>query len=160
MGETAAQVYVMPVEFRRTIPILRIFDIAKAREFYLDFLGFRVDWEHRFEPERPLYMQISRGDLVIHLSEHHGDGTPGTIVFVDMVGLKEFHREISSKRYRYLRPGIQRMPWSADSMTVLDPFGNQIRFSEYLKPDMVGDLKKAPGRSRNGKSPLTKKRSR
>ena len=27
----------------RTIPVLRIFDEAKAREFYLDFLGFRWD---------------------------------------------------------------------------------------------------------------------
>jgi Glyoxalase superfamily protein len=36
------------------IPILRIFDVTKAREFYLDFLGFRVDWEARFnEPIDP-----------------------------------------------------------------------------------------------------------
>jgi catechol 2,3-dioxygenase-like lactoylglutathione lyase family enzyme len=34
----------------KTTPILRIFDEAKAREFYVDFLGFKVDWEHRFEP--------------------------------------------------------------------------------------------------------------
>ncbi|HBO82442.1 MAG TPA: glyoxalase/bleomycin resistance/extradiol dioxygenase family protein, partial [Cupriavidus sp.] len=27
------------------IPILRIFSVEKAREFYLDFLGFQVDWE-------------------------------------------------------------------------------------------------------------------
>jgi hypothetical protein len=29
-------------------PVLRCFDEAKTREFYLDFLGFKVDWEHRF----------------------------------------------------------------------------------------------------------------
>lgn len=34
------------------IPILRIFDEAKAREFYVGFLGFTVDWKHRFEPIR------------------------------------------------------------------------------------------------------------
>ncbi len=43
----------MAVEFRRATPILRIFDIAKAREFYLGFLGLSVDWEHRFRRERP-----------------------------------------------------------------------------------------------------------
>lgn len=42
------------------IPILRIFDEAKAKEFYFDFLGFRLDWEHRFEEGLPLYMQRSR----------------------------------------------------------------------------------------------------
>ena len=36
------------MKFGAETPILRIFDIAKAREFYLDFLGFAVDWEHRF----------------------------------------------------------------------------------------------------------------
>jgi catechol 2,3-dioxygenase-like lactoylglutathione lyase family enzyme len=34
----------------RITPILRIFDDAKAREFYVGYLGFEVDWEHRFEP--------------------------------------------------------------------------------------------------------------
>ncbi len=41
-------------------PILRIFDEAKAREFYVDFLGFSVDWEHRFGDNFPQYMQVSR----------------------------------------------------------------------------------------------------
>ena len=43
------------------IPIFRIFDVAKAHEFYLGYLGFKIDWEHRFEPGMPLYTQISRG---------------------------------------------------------------------------------------------------
>jgi hypothetical protein len=32
-----------------TIPILRIFSVEKAKEFYCGFLGFTVDWEHRFD---------------------------------------------------------------------------------------------------------------
>jgi len=43
----------------QTVPILRIFDVAKAKEFYLDYLGLRADREHRFEPGLPLYMQVS-----------------------------------------------------------------------------------------------------
>ena len=50
----------MTVRVGAATPILRIFDIAKAREFYLEYLGYTVDWEHRFAPELPLYMQISR----------------------------------------------------------------------------------------------------
>ena len=147
----------MPVEFRRTVPILRIFDVDKAKEFYLGFLGFSLDWEHRFEPETPVYMQISRGELVLHLSEHHGDGTPGTTVFVDMVGLKEFHHEIASKGYKYLRPGIERAPWNADVMTVLDPFSNRIRFNEFISPKAGEALKKSP---RSQKKAADRKRAR
>lgn len=48
------------MRFGKTTPILRIFDEAKAREFYEGFLGFKVDWEHRFEPDLPLYLQVSK----------------------------------------------------------------------------------------------------
>ena len=37
----------------QTIPILRIFDVGKAREFYVGFLGFTVDWGHRFDDQAP-----------------------------------------------------------------------------------------------------------
>ncbi|MFP3560523.1 glyoxalase superfamily protein, partial [Paraburkholderia sp. SIMBA_049] len=37
------------------VPIIRIFSEDKAREFYVDFLGFSVDWEHRFGDNFPLY---------------------------------------------------------------------------------------------------------
>ena len=66
------------MSFGKTTPILRIFDEIKAVEFYVDFLGFKIDWQHRFEPNFPLYLQVSRGDCVLHLSEHHGDSTPGS----------------------------------------------------------------------------------
>ena len=119
-----------PETFDKVIPILRIFDVAKAREFYVGFLGMAVDWEHRFSEEAPLYMQVSRGDLALHLSEHHGDACPGSTVFVRMTGLKGYHQEITSKGYTYLRPGIERAPWKARCMEVIDPFGNRIRFNE------------------------------
>ena len=54
----------MTTRFNRTIPVLRMFDVAKAREFYLDFLGFLVVFEHRFEPDFPLYMRISLGGIL------------------------------------------------------------------------------------------------
>lgn len=125
----------MTETFLQTVPILRIFSVDKAREFYVGFLGFTVDWEHRFDPAAPLYMQVSRGALVLHLSEHHGDATPGSTAFVRMEGLAAYHREITAKGYGYLRPGIQRMPWNADMMEVTDPFGNRLRFNEYLSGD-------------------------
>jgi hypothetical protein len=33
--------------FTKTIPILRILDETKAKEFYVDFLGFKLDWGNR-----------------------------------------------------------------------------------------------------------------
>jgi len=44
----------------QAIPIIRIFDEAKAKEFYLEFLGMSLDWEHRFEPGFPMAISGSR----------------------------------------------------------------------------------------------------
>jgi catechol 2,3-dioxygenase-like lactoylglutathione lyase family enzyme len=122
----------VPATFLQTVPIVRIFDEAKAREFYVDFLGFRVDWEHRFEADLPLYMQVSRGNLMLHLSEHVGDACPGSTVFVRMTGIDILQAELIAKRYKYLRPGVELAPWGAKCMEVIDPFGNRIRFNEDL----------------------------
>jgi catechol 2,3-dioxygenase-like lactoylglutathione lyase family enzyme len=120
----------MALSFGRTTPILRSFEESKAREFYLGWLGFTVDWEHRFEPDLPLYLQVSRGDLLLHLSEHHGDATPGSHVRVELTGVEELHAELLDKRYGNNRPGIERPPWGGVEMTVIDPCSNRITFHE------------------------------
>jgi catechol 2,3-dioxygenase-like lactoylglutathione lyase family enzyme len=121
------------MEFKRVVPIFRIFSLEKAREFYLDFLGCKVEWEHRFEPDAPVYMRVSRGDFVVHLSEHHGDGTPGSIAYVYMTGVEALHRELIDKKYRHNRPGLQRQDWGMLEMTVTDPFNNRITFGEPIE---------------------------
>jgi len=113
---------------KRVVPVLRIFDEAKAKAFYVDLLGFQIDWEHRFEPGYPLYMQISRDGVRLHLSEHHGDGTPGQVFFVDIAGLDAFHAELQAKGSR-----AEIEPGPSPNMRVLnlwDPFGGRLRFAE------------------------------
>jgi catechol 2,3-dioxygenase-like lactoylglutathione lyase family enzyme len=112
-------------------PIFRIFDIDKAREFYIDWLGFTVDWEHRYGDNFPVYMQVSLDDIVLHLSEHHGDASPGSKIFIEYTGdLPAFHRELSAKHYKYNKPGLEDADWGGKCMEVIDPFGNKMLFSE------------------------------
>jgi uncharacterized glyoxalase superfamily protein PhnB len=122
----------MPLAATQVVPIFRIFDEAKAREFYVGFLGFTIDWEHRFEPDAPLYMQVSRGGCTLHLSEHVGDACPGSTAFVRVTGIDEYHTELIAKKYKYNRPGLEIAPWNAKCMEVIDPFGNRLRFNEDL----------------------------
>ncbi len=120
----------MALTHLRTIPILRSFDEAKAREFYVDWLGFTVDWEHRFEPHLPLYMQVSRAGIILHISEHHGDGSPGVRVRVDIKGVVALHAELIGKKYKNNRPGLERPDWGGTELTVIDPVNNRITFAE------------------------------
>jgi catechol 2,3-dioxygenase-like lactoylglutathione lyase family enzyme len=121
------------IRFLRAIPVLRSFDEAKAREFYCGFLGFTVDFEHRFEPGLPLYMGVTRAGLTLHLSEHHGDASPGSTVYAPMQGVRALHKELNDKHYGFGRPGLEHQPWG-DILTVHDPFGNRIRFSQDPEP--------------------------
>lgn len=114
----------------KIIPLLRIFDIPKAKAFYIDWLEFKIDWQHTFEEGLPIYMQVSKAGIVLHLTEHHGDCVPGAKIFIECEGLKDFHKHLNTKDYRYNRPGLEVAPWNALTMEVVDPFGNKLLFSE------------------------------
>jgi catechol 2,3-dioxygenase-like lactoylglutathione lyase family enzyme len=130
-----------PKDFGPVIPVLRIFDVAKAREFYTDFLGFTIDWEHTFEDHLPVYLQASREGCLLHLSEHHGDASPAATVRILVTDVMRLHRELHDREYRYARPGVETQPWGLE-VTVLDPFANRLVFhqptSEEASPDGGG----------------------
>jgi len=111
-------------------PILSIFDIAKAQEFYVGFLGFEIQWEHRFDDNAPLYMAVRRDGCILHLSEHHGDGAPGAALRIQVEDIAALHRELIGKKYRFARPGLEDTPWKSREISVTDPFGNRLHFYE------------------------------
>ena len=113
------------------IPVIRSFDSDRAQAFYIRYLGFRVDWEHRHADHLPLYQQISRSGCLLHVSEHHGDATPGGRCFIPMQQLEAFHAELQAKDYPNLNPGIETVPWGLQ-ITLTDPFGNRLTFCEQL----------------------------
>ena len=116
----------------KTTPILRSFDEAKAREFYLGYLGFQVLFEHRFEPGLPLYMGIVRDGCVLHLSEHHGDASPGAAMRIEVDDVDALQAELAARPYRHARPTVQLQPWGTRDMTLTDPFGNRLTFTSAI----------------------------
>jgi uncharacterized glyoxalase superfamily protein PhnB len=120
------------ITMKSSTPIFRIFDEEKAKEFYLNYLEFELDWEHRFEDEMPLYMQISNGGCIIHLSEHHGDCSPGASIRIEVDNIRLFQANLLSKKYKYSRPGIEKTSWNTLEVSVTDPFGNRIVFFESM----------------------------
>lgn len=115
------------------VPVLRILDEDKAREFYLDYLGFEIVFEHRFEDNAPLYMGIIREGCTIHLSEHHGDCIPGASIRINTDNIEAYHQELAAKKYKYANPGIEKMPWGSHEFRLTDPFGNNITFTTPIK---------------------------
>lgn len=110
------------------IPILRSFDEQVTREFYLEFLGFDLVFEHRFDAEAPLYLGVKKGDCELHLSEHFGDASPGTSLRIEVDDVNAYSAELNAKRYRNARPGVQNQSYGWDDMSISDPNGNRLIF--------------------------------
>jgi catechol 2,3-dioxygenase-like lactoylglutathione lyase family enzyme len=121
----------MAIELRQVHPVLRMYDVERTKAFYVDYLGCAVDWEDGDASSGPVYLQVSRGPLALHLSSHHGDGTPGSVVLVEVTGIEELVASLHATGYGFMRPGLDDGPAPGMRSTeVIDPASNRIRFFE------------------------------
>lgn len=113
---------------QRVIPTFRITNYPRARQFYVEQLGFVVEWEHRFEPHFPVFMSLVRDGMTLYLSEHAGDCQVGGLAHFVIEDVHAWHREFECRNVRFTDPPNNDMGfWN---MTVVDPDGNQLRFME------------------------------
>ena len=121
--------------FGSATPLLRLFDEAQTRAFYIGFLGFTLDWEHRFGDNFPLYQQVSLGGCVLHLTGHFGDCSPGGAVRIpvaDVATLQALQQRLLAADYRHAKPGLEDTPWGTRELRLTDPAGNRLVFHADL----------------------------
>lgn len=112
------------------VPVLRVQRTEDTLGFYTRFLGFVVEWEHRSEPGLPLYTRLVRDGTRLDLSEHHGDGTPGTVVWIPVQDAAALLRELRATGYPRARPAIDRDAPGGPTIEVTDPAGNVVRLCQ------------------------------
>ncbi|WP_436978481.1 glyoxalase superfamily protein [Streptomyces sp. enrichment culture] len=99
------------------IPILRVEDAAAAVAWY-ERLGFAKQWEHRFEPGLPAFVEVARGGVRLFLSEHEGDARPGTLVYLRARDVEAVASEFGVR--------AEEAPWARE-IELRDPDGNRLR---------------------------------
>ena len=107
------------------VPVLRVADAQKAAEWYSSRLGFQIGFENRYSPEFPAYVEVTNGDLAIHLSELPGDATPDTLIFIYVDDL-----EATASAHSL---DIIETTWSRE-VRLVDPDGNRVRLGELKYP--------------------------
>ena len=115
----------------KAIPTFGISDYQTANDFYIVLLGFKIDWEHRFGLTDPVYMQISKNGLILHLSENKRF-EKNVIVFVETKKLFDFHNELKDRFPINKLPEILQTNWRTLQLEITDPFGNLLRFNENI----------------------------
>ena len=107
------------VTFEGVNPVLRVRDVRASRDYYVQALGFKVDWEY----ENSL-VSVSRGRCGLFLCE--GDqGNPGSWVWIgatDVDALYEEYKESGAK----IRHPPTNYAWALE-MQVEDLDGNVLR---------------------------------
>ena len=116
---------------QRVMPTLRMTDYARSKRFYVEGLGFQVDWEHRFEPGFPVFAQVSRDGLAFFLTEHKGDCPVGGLVHLYVPDVDAWFEEFRQKGIRVQEPPNECLQ-GPRSMTILDPDGNKLHICMRL----------------------------
>jgi uncharacterized glyoxalase superfamily protein PhnB len=112
------------------IPQLRIISATVSLPFYIEGLGFSVDWKHQFEPGFPLFIQLTRKDQVIFLTEHAGDCQVGGAVYFIVPDVDNCYSEFTNRGITTIE-APQDTPWGTREMVVADPDGNRLRFATH-----------------------------
>lgn len=99
------------------IPVLRVADAAVAVRWY-ERLGFAQQWEHRFEPGLPAFVEVARGPVSLFLSEHTGDARPDTLVYLRLADVDELAARFGV--------AVEDAPWARE-IELRDPDGNRLR---------------------------------
>lgn len=99
------------------IPILRVADAGIAAGWY-ERLGFAKQWEHRFEPGLPAFVEVARGAVRLFLSEHAGDARPDTLVYLRVCDVEAVAAEFGAP--------VKDAPWGPE-VELRDPDGNRLR---------------------------------
>ena len=113
------------------IPTLRMTDKTRSRAFSVDGLGFHVDWAHRFEPDLPALLQLSRDGMTFYLSQHVMDCAPGGLIHLFVDRVDDWHAELRRHGITIELPPTDQ-PWGLREMHLVDPDGNRLRICTRL----------------------------
>lgn len=99
------------------LPVFRVTNAEESAKWY-EKLGFKVDGIWRHEPHFPAYMFLSRGDILLHLSEYDGDAQPNALAYFFVEDLEHISNTFDI--------AIKNQPWGKE-IELKDPDNNRIR---------------------------------
>jgi len=127
------------VEFGGVSPILCVTDLQSSLRFYVDSLGFKIDWEYQDSTA-----SVSRGKAAVMLCV--GDqGQPGAWSWFGISDADALHRELTAKGVVVRHPPTN-FPWGSRELQVSDPDGNVLRFGSEATDEPLGPWLDGHGR--------------
>lgn len=107
----------------RAVPVLPVDDLARAKGFYVDGLGFEVTFEVSDDDGSGL-MGVRRGSIALTLDCPMSGHGRDACVSLEVEDADRYYEEWR-QRVDVKRPPRNEM-WGARTFDVIDPFGNTI----------------------------------
>ncbi len=106
-------------------PILRMTDYDLAKEFYVEALGFSIDFQWPHQSDGPVFLGLSRGPLRLWLSEHPDDCKLGGAISIAVDNVDQWYARLMAAGLHIQREP-ETQPWGTREMYLQDPFTNGI----------------------------------
>ncbi|MCB9765244.1 MAG: VOC family protein [Alphaproteobacteria bacterium] len=114
------------------VPIFTVQDATASARFYVEVLGFTLDWEHRFAEGWPLYVQVSRDGLSLHLSEHGADKAQTSDLYVSVADVDATWAAMVARGLTDVAAPEDR-EYGVRDFDLHDPDGHHLTFGTPLK---------------------------
>ena len=106
---------------------LPVIDMNEALQHYERQLGFDIV----MTMPRGDYAIVERDGVALHLYEEHASLHSPASIHIFASGLDDLMSELQRRGARFTR-GIERHPWGNRDFRVVDPSGNDIKFTEPI----------------------------
>ena len=112
------------------IPILSVRDLAGSLRYYVDVLGFGVDWG---DEAAATMASVSRDGKAIMLCRQE-QGQPGTWIWIGVEDIEPLYHRFTERGARVVEAPTH-YPWAYE-MRVQDPDGHVLRFGSEPRADL------------------------
>ncbi len=117
----------------QAIPILRVEDIEASLAYYVESLGFKLNWR------TPYFLSITRDACSLMLSQGE-QGHPGVWMWAAVKNSDELYEELRARGAR-IRQKPTNFPWGSREIQVTDLDRHVIRFaSEATEDEPYGEF--------------------
>jgi catechol 2,3-dioxygenase-like lactoylglutathione lyase family enzyme len=121
------------IGFECIVPILSVRSLQASIRYYVDVLGFKVDWGG---DDASIMASVSRDGRAIMLCQGE-QGQPGTWVWIGVENIEPLFEQYSARGVKFrLEP--TNYPWAYE-MQIEDPDGHVLRFGSEPRTDQPID---------------------
>ncbi len=117
-------------------------DITTSISFYTGVMDFEVEVApHPDETEfMSRYALLKRGNSLLHLSSHKGDGVFGNLIYVRVEGIEALYNKFISRGINTENPDVYpavtiqltEQTWGMKEFSIRDHDGNKITFGQEI----------------------------